>query len=912
MKTMTLSRGGGHQRGTSPLSPSRAAKPDRSRIVVLVLVAAAAFAYLQFFRSTDPSRSTSRPCRPSRSPGPTRRPATRPGRRRSDVRPGRRGPPRRSSSRSTRRVLDEVGDGRAGRRRAASSSSSGRRPERRDVVPRSPGATLDAAPARRWPATRGATPTSTTSSTATPSATTGPTAARHYNPEGLRACSMASGDAVEVSGGDARPERDDRPRAHGRAVHGQEGQGRVARQVRLPPQRAHHDQRPLLQVRRAGRPDQVPGAPGPARARSGCSRRSPRAPPTPARAAPRSTSSSGSATASRTAAWPASSTCSPRTAPRRSAARSTDPDQYLAGQDDSWFDAYHVFSVEWTPEEYIFRIDGQETWRTDRGHLAPARVPDPQPAQLRLRAGEPRRRVEPAADHARRLAEVLGGLTRPAPRRPDVAARCERLPHPGRRPRTRPAAATASGASDNAHRARTSPTRPTPNSHRVKEVACCPSARRSPWARPGHGDRRRVASVQTASPASRDPRSCQRQKAAVTVSIVPGRHRPRRRACRAPARQVGRDRQVRPDKEGKKVVLQRQSGTVLGHRRQGRDRQEGHASSSPCRHAGQPGDLPRRRPGRRQHPGQHRLVGHRRRLRRRVQRQSSSTSPTGSTVSSSTSRPRSARARRATPRPSRSVGGTAQLSVLVDKTRNVALQAAEARQPRQDLRQVQVPPERQHRHPGHALHHLRRGGRPDQVPAAPGPARLALDAAGLRQRRHRPAIAGSEIDIIEWFGKDVPNGGLTSFIYAPEPATARSTRSAATAAGSRTPSSTSTNAKDDWYKRYHVFSVEWSPTGYIFRIDGQETGRINKGVSGVARVPDPEHPQLRLRAVQAARQGREEEPAPDDAGRLDPHLAGPGALHPADGGTRAVGSQHVEGPVTAEVTGPSSVRSVPG
>jgi hypothetical protein len=44
-----------------------------------------------------------------------------------------------------------------------------------------------------------------------------------------------------------------------------------------------------------------------------------------------------------------------------------DPDQYLAGQDDSWFDDYHVFSVEWTPDEYIFRIDGQETWRTDQG-----------------------------------------------------------------------------------------------------------------------------------------------------------------------------------------------------------------------------------------------------------------------------------------------------------------------------------------------------------------------------------------------------------------------------------------------------------------------------------------------------------------------------------------------------------------
>jgi hypothetical protein len=44
-----------------------------------------------------------------------------------------------------------------------------------------------------------------------------------------------------------------------------------------------------------------------------------------------------------------------------------DPDQYLADQDDSWFDAYHVFSVEWTPDEYVFRIDGQETWRTDQG-----------------------------------------------------------------------------------------------------------------------------------------------------------------------------------------------------------------------------------------------------------------------------------------------------------------------------------------------------------------------------------------------------------------------------------------------------------------------------------------------------------------------------------------------------------------
>lgn len=31
---------------------------------------------------------------------------------------------------------------------------------------------------------------------------------------------------------------------------------------------------------------------------------------------------------------------------------------------ETWWDAYHVFSVEWTPHEYIFRVDGREYWRT--------------------------------------------------------------------------------------------------------------------------------------------------------------------------------------------------------------------------------------------------------------------------------------------------------------------------------------------------------------------------------------------------------------------------------------------------------------------------------------------------------------------------------------------------------------------
>ena len=120
-----------------------------------------------------------------------------------------------------------------------------------------------------------------------------------------------------------------------------------------------------------------------------------------------------------------------------------------------------------------------------------------------------------------------------------------------------------------------------------------------------------------------------------------------------------------------------------------------------------------------------------------------------------------------------------------------AVQAEEARQER-DLRQVQVPPERQHRHPVQAHHHLRRGVRPHQVPAAPGPARLAVDAAEKLETAPTDAkAAGTEIDIIEWFGKDVPNGGLTSFIYAPSYQGKKIPLGGAGAAGSRSPSSTS-------------------------------------------------------------------------------------------------------------------------
>ena len=43
------------------------------------------------------------------------------------------------------------------------------------------------------------------------------------------------------------------------------------------------------------------------------------------------------------------------------------PDRFLLTRSDSWWRRYHVFSVEWTPTEYVFRISGHEVWRTDQG-----------------------------------------------------------------------------------------------------------------------------------------------------------------------------------------------------------------------------------------------------------------------------------------------------------------------------------------------------------------------------------------------------------------------------------------------------------------------------------------------------------------------------------------------------------------
>ena len=81
--------------------------------------------------------------------------------------------------------------------------------------------------------------------------------------------------------------------------------------------------------------------------------------------------------------------------------------------------------------------------------------------------------------------------------------------------------------------------------------------------------------------------------------------------------------------------------------------------------------------------------------------------------------------------------------------------------------------------------------------------------------------SGAEVDIIEWFGAG--SSGLGSGVWTYSGST--QTR----AAGGKLADQEAYGS--DWAGTYHVFSVEWTPTEYVFRIDGRETLRTTAGVS---------------------------------------------------------------------------------
>jgi beta-glucanase (GH16 family) len=93
----------------------------------------------------------------------------------------------------------------------------------------------------------------------------------------------------------------------------------------------------------------------------------------------------------------------------------------------------------------------------------------------------------------------------------------------------------------------------------------------------------------------------------------------------------------------------------------------------------------------------------------------------------------------------------------------------------------------------------------------------------LQNTGHGPGTLGAEIDTVEFFGKGFAKGGIASFIYPTQGEEVGGTRPGASRALA--------GPRDNWWDRYHVFSVEWTPEEYVFRIDGVETLRTDQGVA---------------------------------------------------------------------------------
>lgn len=80
---------------------------------------------------------------------------------------------------------------------------------------------------------------------------------------------------------------------------------------------------------------------------------------------------------------------------------------------------------------------------------------------------------------------------------------------------------------------------------------------------------------------------------------------------------------------------------------------------------------------------------------------------------------------------------------------------------------------------------------------------------------------GAEIDVAEWFGAG--SQGLVNGVW--DYSSGTQTRVAGGVVADQAAYGS------DWAGTYHVFSVEWTPTEYVFRIDGREVLRTTAGVA---------------------------------------------------------------------------------
>ncbi len=94
-----------------------------------------------------------------------------------------------------------------------------------------------------------------------------------------------------------------------------------------------------------------------------------------------------------------------------------------------------------------------------------------------------------------------------------------------------------------------------------------------------------------------------------------------------------------------------------------------------------------------------------------------------------------------------------------------------------------------------------------------------------------PKEAGAELDVVEFFGKGYPQGGLASFLY--NYGVLDGAGNPVKIGGLAPKATTMLPRRDTWWTRYHVFSMEWTPNAYVFRVDGREHFRTKRGVTAV-------------------------------------------------------------------------------
>jgi beta-glucanase (GH16 family) len=102
-----------------------------------------------------------------------------------------------------------------------------------------------------------------------------------------------------------------------------------------------------------------------------------------------------------------------------------------------------------------------------------------------------------------------------------------------------------------------------------------------------------------------------------------------------------------------------------------------------------------------------------------------------------------------------------------------------------------------------------------------------LQPRGLLDDRTTPW--GAEVDVVEWYGNQGHRNIMASAVHAPLPNGEKQQIGGLIPR----PNRFLVNRSDSWWSRYHVFSVEWTPTEYIFRIAGHEVWRTSEGVSHV-------------------------------------------------------------------------------